>query len=59
MEGTITWFKVSEQPPSDIALLLQKDTMIAKGVYKKEVEHYFHGSGNWQPTHWAYINYPS
>jgi hypothetical protein len=68
MEGTITWFEIAKDglPPlaecqshSDPILIWAEGKGIVSALYWfAEVGFFRHGNGNWQPTHWAYINNP-
>lgn len=67
MEGTITWFAITEghYPPlstgycSDDVLLWASGMHPTVGSWWPEAAHWSHRSGNWTPTHFAYINYPT
>lgn len=64
--GTITWFRCEDQLPpiefeqdktSKYVLIWQPGLNPTIGQYNYEIQswlHYYH----WQPTHWAYVNYP-
>jgi hypothetical protein len=63
--GTITWFEYEKvKPPvvknntSDIILIWKENSIIVEATYNSIVDKFFHIAGNWQPTHWAFINLP-
>lgn len=70
-EQGIHWFSIAngELPPpakddffgkngwSDKVLITDR-TSTTVGIYVHGAEAWSHGSGNWQPTHWAFLNYP-
>jgi len=63
--GTITWYKCEDvKPPinkdnnSDQVLIWKNGCSITEGTYNSIVDKFFHGHGNWIPTHWAFINAP-
>ena len=60
--GTITWYRCeSVKPPqnnSDKVLIWRENRPICVATYWKETGHWSHNTGNWQPTHWAFINEP-
>jgi hypothetical protein len=63
--GTITWFEVKEIMPecaddtSEKVLVFHEKYGCAVGrLWKSSVSFWRHDGGNWQPTHWAYINQP-
>lgn len=69
-KGTITWFAVHDTlPPPDPTepdgtwsiqvLLYDKEGFLSFGKYYPSLDKFRHNSGNWQPTHWAFINLPS
>ena len=74
MNGTITWFNCEEVTPpapynggdftcSDLLLLYNPKNGTGRGRFyiagkEKDITHYSHDSGNWKPTHWAFLNYP-
>jgi hypothetical protein len=67
--GTITWFKCDVvKPPiqqsrlgnqeSVRVLIYREGNSICEANYIPFIECWTHGHGNWQPTHWAFINLP-
>jgi hypothetical protein len=66
--GTITWYEIAkgELPPipktdecSDPVLIWAEGKLITQATYWfAEAGFFRHNSGNWQPTHWAFINNP-
>ncbi len=65
--GTITWYSCGiVKPPitdtelnaSDSVLIWKEGCSIANATYNSVVDKFFHVNGNWQPTHWAFINLP-
>lgn len=69
-KGSITWFRCEDQLPpigeedllkkcrwSDMVLITDGKN-IAQGFYVYDLQGFSHKEGNWQPTHWSYINYP-
>lgn len=66
--GTIVWFKISEgalppistnmEPNQSDLLLLTDGKWIDFGFYWHLFDQWKH-EGKWEPTHWAYINFPS
>lgn len=67
-QGTITWFEVAkgELPPApedgqitrNLLLLNEDKDLVTRGFYQHEIPMWCHVNGNWQPTHWAFINLP-
>jgi len=68
-EQGINWISVNNNlPPNDkeapniicsINVLIWREGLsIVEGFYMPEIGVWRHGSGNWQPTHWAFINVP-
>lgn len=66
--GTITWFEITkgEMPPrtpgddytNNLTLYNKNLDQFCRGAYVHSINEWRHGTGNWQPTHWSYINYP-
>lgn len=66
--GTISWFKCETQLPlisnpaltsrSELVLIWKEGYKPTAGSYRHDIELWRHSSGNWQPTHWAYLNLP-
>lgn len=67
MGGTITWIPCEErmpkneygQPCSNDILLWAEGKKPTAGNYWEKADQFSHSGGNWRPTHWAYINYPT
>lgn len=74
MEGTITWIKIVEGnfPPRDTrhsmninpmsvdVLMLNQDNKIEEGFYIENTSTWkTHANKNFNPTHYAIINYPT
>jgi hypothetical protein len=72
-QGTITWYEIAkgELPPvgndpfhkannwSDMVLISNaKKGVIGFGLCTLESGRFSNNNGNWQPTHWAFINLP-
>lgn len=67
-QGNIQWYEIAKDgvpkkmPGDDITsnLILYSDTLdqFTRGAYIHAINRWTHNSGNWQPTHYAFINYP-
>jgi hypothetical protein len=67
-EQGIEWISVAnEKPPLDASaimpcsvkvLITAEDRPICEGYYFPDFDGWKHSTGNWQPTHYAFINLP-
>lgn len=67
-DGTITWYEIAKGDLPNVPstgnvskniLIYKKNKTISEGYYHETTNTFiFANSAIWQPTHWAYINYP-